>query len=91
MLDKSKLGERFVCYQCGTKFYDLNREVPNCPECNADQNEAPVRSMKKLLTESKTRLPETDPEPKEGEITVPGEDDAEEDEELSLALEDGEA
>src|SRR6185436_5297941 len=50
MLDKARLGARFVCYVCGTKFYDLNRAVPTCPDCNADQREAPVRGLKSLLS-----------------------------------------
>ena len=49
MLDKSKLGGRYVCFQCGTKFYDLNRPEPTCPECSADQRQAPTRDMKALL------------------------------------------
>lgn len=49
MFDKSKLGTRYACFQCGTKFYDLNRPEPLCPECGADQREAPVRDIKALL------------------------------------------
>ena len=41
MQDKSKLGKRFACYQCGTKFYDLMRPEPLCPKCGADQREDP--------------------------------------------------
>ena len=50
MLDKSKLGNRYTCYECGTKFYDLNREAAICPECNADQASAPVRDIRSLLS-----------------------------------------
>lgn len=49
MLDKAKLGSRFTCFKCGTKFYDLNRPVPGCPECSADQREAPARDIRALL------------------------------------------
>ena len=31
MQDKSKLGTRFTCYECGVKFYDLNKPEPVCP------------------------------------------------------------
>lgn len=41
MQDKTKLGRRYGCYQCGTKFYDLNRPEPLCPKCGADQREDP--------------------------------------------------
>ena len=42
MQDKSKLGTRYQCYQCGKKFYDLNRPEPICPTCNANQLEDPT-------------------------------------------------
>lgn len=41
MLDKSKLGTRYTCFQCGQKFYDLLRPEPLCPKCGADQRENP--------------------------------------------------
>lgn len=50
MYDKAKLGTRYTCFQCGTKFYDLNRPVPACPECEADQRNAPTRDVRSLLS-----------------------------------------
>ena len=50
MLDKAKLGKRFTCYECGTKFYDLNRPAALCPECETDQAGAPVRDIRSLLS-----------------------------------------
>lgn len=50
MYDKEKLGQRYACFQCGTKFYDLNRPEPLCPDCGADQREAPLRDIKALLS-----------------------------------------
>ncbi|HLV59932.1 MAG TPA: FYDLN acid domain-containing protein [Fredinandcohnia sp.] len=35
------LGTRYACWQCGTKFYDLNKPEPACPKCGADPREAP--------------------------------------------------
>jgi hypothetical protein len=60
MLDKARLGSRYVCFTCGTKFYDMNRPVPTCPECSADQRDAPVRDIKALLSKGggKRRAPE---------------------------------
>lgn len=34
-------GEKYVCYSCGAKFYDLGKPEPRCPKCGADQREAP--------------------------------------------------
>jgi uncharacterized protein (TIGR02300 family) len=35
------LGVRYVCFNCGGKFYDLHRPEPICPKCGADQRQAP--------------------------------------------------
>ena len=39
---KARLGNRFTCFSCGTRFYDLNKPDPICPKCGADQRETPV-------------------------------------------------
>lgn len=31
--NKKKLGNRLECNDCGTKYYDLNRQSPTCPKC----------------------------------------------------------
>jgi hypothetical protein len=51
---KAKLGNRYTCFQCGTKFYDLNRD-PLCPECGSDQREAPIRDIRSILFSEKAR------------------------------------
>ncbi len=35
-----ELGKKYTCYSCHTKFYDLDKPVPLCPKCGADQREA---------------------------------------------------
>lgn len=35
-----ELGKKYTCYSCHTKFYDLNKPVPVCPKCGADQRDA---------------------------------------------------
>jgi len=60
MYDKEKLGKRYACFQCGTKFYDLNRPEPLCPECGADQRQAPERDIKALLAGRRGRVDEAD-------------------------------
>jgi hypothetical protein len=41
---KAEWGQRFICFKCGTRFYDLKKAVPVCPKCAADQTKAPVKS-----------------------------------------------
>lgn len=62
-LDKTLLGTRYTCYSCGTKFYDLNRPTPTCPECDADQNEAPVQDLKALLSRGRKGKARKEEEP----------------------------
>lgn len=35
-----KYGERYVCFKCGVKFYDMKRPEPFCPKCGVDQRSA---------------------------------------------------
>ncbi|HEX9944994.1 MAG TPA: FYDLN acid domain-containing protein [Thermoanaerobaculia bacterium] len=35
-----KLGSKYECYNCGTKFYDLGKSEPLCPKCGANQKDA---------------------------------------------------
>jgi hypothetical protein len=39
---KTTLGIKFTCFKCTTKYYDLNKQEPVCPECGADQREDPT-------------------------------------------------
>jgi len=36
------LGNKFVCFKCQTKFYDMKKPDPLCPKCGADQRESPA-------------------------------------------------
>ncbi len=78
------LGNKFTCYKCSTKFYDLKKPAPVCPKCGADQREAPPPKS----TERKRSAPR--PEPVVAEVDdeavakdkeAEGEDEAEEEEE----------
>ena len=42
MQDKSNLGTRYTCFDCGKKFYDLNKPEPVCPGCGANLLEDPT-------------------------------------------------
>jgi hypothetical protein len=100
MLNKSKLGARFTCFQCGTKFYDLNRPTPTCPECQADQSDAPVQDFRRMLSSRKRKTEEPPaPEPKaetkdeDDDLgTVPPKDEGEdEDEDEDSGTEEGDS
>jgi hypothetical protein len=36
----SSKGTKLACKECGTKFYDLNKNPPRCPKCKTEQASA---------------------------------------------------
>ncbi|MBN2798755.1 MAG: FYDLN acid domain-containing protein [Deltaproteobacteria bacterium] len=82
------LGTRYTCFTCGTKFYDLNRPEPLCPECGTDQREAPVRDIRALLSGG-PRVAVDDSEPEFDDPTSDeGDDEENEDDEMFDEYED---
>lgn len=81
MIDKTLLGSRYTCYECGTKFYDMKRPAPTCPECQADQTNAPVQDMKSLLSKGGGRKRKVVEEEEAEPAPVKTDPDSEEDEE----------
>jgi uncharacterized protein (TIGR02300 family) len=78
------LGTKYVCFKCGTKFYDLKKPVPACPKCGADQREAPSPKAG-----SRARAaPPREVEPEEVPAGDEEEAEAEEDDETAEADED---
>jgi uncharacterized protein (TIGR02300 family) len=71
------LGTKYVCYKCGTKFYDLKKPVPACPKCGADQREAPVAKP----TSGRAAKAAPPREPEESEVAAVEEEDTETEEE----------
>ena len=49
-----KLGTKYDCYNCGTKFYDLGKPEPVCPKCGANQKDA-VSSESPAASQSSRR------------------------------------
>lgn len=84
-----KLGNKYECFNCGAKFYDMGKGEPVCPKCGADQKDAEEKETP-LVTQSVKRerkaelLPD---EPEEGDVPV-GEDLDDEDLEIDLDDED---
>lgn len=39
-MSEIKLGNKYDCFNCGTKFYDLGKGAALCPKCGADQKDA---------------------------------------------------
>jgi predicted nucleic acid-binding Zn-ribbon protein len=89
-----KLGNKYECFNCGAKFYDLGKGAPVCPKCGADQKDAEEKENP-LVTQSVRRrrkaelLPDDDSDAADGEeIAIPDEDEEIDDEELVVPPED---
>jgi hypothetical protein len=54
-----KLGFKWSCYSCGAKFYDLGKEEPICPKCEADQRDRPPEEPKSSSESHRTRCSTT--------------------------------
>jgi uncharacterized protein (TIGR02300 family) len=84
------LGTKYVCFKCGTRFYDLKKASPVCPKCGADQRESPV--VKAPASEKRSRAPARPVEPapaEEVEVEPVALDEADEaEEEAEDAAED---
>lgn len=70
-----KLGMKYECYNCGTKFYDLGKSDPVCPKCGADQRDS-TQSDSPAASQSSRRRRKAD---------VPKPIDIEEDEPIDIA------
>ena len=55
-----KLGSKYDCYNCGTKFYDLGKPEPICPKCGANQKDA-VTSDSVAASQSSRRRRKAEP------------------------------
>lgn len=88
-----KLGNKYECFNCSAKFYDLGKGAAVCPKCGSDQSEAEEKENP-LVSQSvrRRRRAELQPDAAAGgdddddEIVLP-EDDAVIDEDLELDTE----
>lgn len=72
------LGNKFVCFKCETKFYDLKKPDPLCPKCGADQRESPALRPASESKRSRASTPKAAPVP----VRATEESEEEEDDDL---------
>jgi hypothetical protein len=92
-----KLGNKYECFNCGIRFYDLGKGEPVCPKCGSDQKAA-EEGEPPLVTQATRRkrsVATSDAEDdEEDDVPVLDAEDLEDedldDEELSAELEDEE-
>ena len=52
-MDKEKLGNKMLCPECGTKFYDLNKPEIICPSCGFNISELIMKETESSKIEDK--------------------------------------
>ncbi len=83
-----KLGTKFECYNCGTKFYDLGKSDAVCPKCGANQKDGAHSESPAAGQASRRRRKAEIPKPIEIDEEEPIEADIAEDELVEPELED---
>ena len=77
------LGNKFECFSCGTRFYDLGKSEAICPKCGANQKDSD-RAQSVSTTQAARKRRKAEP-PKPVEIDdEPIEDIAAADEEIAV-------
>ena len=90
-----KLGTKFDCYNCGTKFYDLGKPDAICPKCGADQKDS-ARAETPAVSQSSRRKRKAevarplDVEEEEAPIEVLDDDEISAPEDIDADLDDEE-
>lgn len=62
-MSQNKLGNKYTCFSCNCKFYDLNRKEPTCPRCKKDQREAPLPKVQTPVISREIHIPKEHEEP----------------------------
>ena len=78
---KTKLGQKWTCYSCQAKFYDMQKPDPRCPKCGADQRQSPAFEKPK-----RTRAKKAAPAPAPKKVPKPPPPPLEEGEDLDTPI-----
>lgn len=84
-LTNLNLGNKFECFSCGTRFYDLGKPEPICPKCGANQKDSDRGDSAGTSQAARKKRKVEAPKPIEIEEDEPIEDIASPDEELDVA------
>ncbi len=82
-----KLGNKYECFNCGVKFYDLGRGSSICPKCGADQKDAEAKDNP-LVAQSVKRRRRAELQPDDEPAAAAPAEEIEIDDEDELPAED---
>jgi uncharacterized protein (TIGR02300 family) len=91
-VSKPEWGTKRTCQSCGAHFYDMRKDVINCPKCGANYDpEAVLKSRRGRVVEKLTPVkPIPEPEVAEVEVEAETEEIGEEEEVIEDTSELGE-
>lgn len=75
-----KLGNKYECFECNARFYDLGKPEAICPKCGANQKNDPAAGSEALAR--RKRRPDPIEEIEDVDDAIPDEEDVVEDEEI---------
>ena len=84
-LNNLNLGNKFECFSCGTRFYDLGKPEAICPKCGANQKDSDRGDSAGTTQAARKKRKVEPPKPIEIEEEEPIEDIPAGDEELDVA------
>jgi len=70
----NKLGNKFECYNCSTRFYDLGKSEAICPKCGANQKDSDRAESSPATSAKRKRKVDVPKPPVEVEDEVPIDD-----------------
>ena len=88
-----ELGNKFTCYKCQTKFYDMKKPDPICQKCGADQRESPANrpaseTRRGRLSAVPKVVEPVAPEPEESDLLGDDDEEDELEDEVAVAADD---
>ena len=82
-MEKSFRGQKHVCSNCNTKFFDFNKEKIICPNCKTE-----IKIQKKKIVSSVDFKTEKEVDTADNNLVLSEEVEYDEDDELNEVLED---
>ena len=74
-MDNNDKGNKHICTNCGTKFYDLNKKEVICPKCGTKKFEKNLEKGLRVLKKEEVKVQDIIDENLEDDINFDDDDD----------------
>jgi len=59
-MDNDNKGNKHICRNCSTKFYDLNQKETICPKCGTNQDEYNIKTSNEQINKANQKIDNKD-------------------------------